>query len=97
VPVRTAVRTPDGRGYWVLLDNGAVYPEGDAIALGSWKAPATTNGRQDPAEMIVPTRDGHGAWVVLQKGAVKAYGDAPALGDLAGQKLSEPLVSAAGW
>jgi hypothetical protein len=97
VPVRTAVRTPDGRGYWVLLDNGAVYPEGDAVALGSWKAPASTNAKQDPAEMIVPTRDGRGAWVVLQKGAVKAYGDAPALGDLAGQKLSEPLVSAAGW
>jgi hypothetical protein len=95
VPVRTAVRTPDGRGYWVLLDNGVVYPEGDAVALGSWKAPAST--KQGLAEMIVPTRDGRGAWVVLQKGAVKAYGDAPELGDLAGQKLSEPLVSAAGW
>ena len=73
-----------------------MYPEGDAVGLGSWKAPAITD-KQDPAVAIVPTRDGRGAWVVLQQGAVKAYGDAPALGDLAGQKLSEPLVAAAGW
>jgi hypothetical protein len=96
VQAKTAVRTPDGRGYWVLLGNGAVYPEGDAVALGTWEAPAITNAK-DPAEAIVPTRDGRGAWVVLEKGAVKAYGDALALGDLAGQKLSEPLVAAAGW
>jgi hypothetical protein len=96
VQARTAVRTPDGRGYWVLLSNGAVYPEGDATALGSWTAPPITNSK-DPAVAMVPTRDGRGAWVVLQNGAVKAYGDAPALGDLASQKLSEPLVAAAGW
>ncbi len=96
VQVRTAVRTPDGGGYWVLLSDGSVYPEGDASALGSWTAPAITNGK-DPAVAMVPTRDGRGAWVVLQKGRVKAYGDAPGLGDLAGQKLSEPLVAASGW
>ena len=43
VQVRTAVVTPDGGGYWVLLADGAVYPEGDAIGLGSWKAPAITD------------------------------------------------------
>jgi hypothetical protein len=93
---RAAVRTPDGGGYWVLLTNGAVYPEGDAVALGTWRAAAITDAK-DPAETIVPTRDGGGLWVVLEKGAVHAYGDAPKLGDLAGEKLSEPLISAAGW
>jgi hypothetical protein len=96
VQARTAVRTPDGRGYWVLLADGAVYPEGDAVTLGAWKAAASTT-KTSPAEAIVPTRDGRGAWVVLEKGTVRAYGDAPKLGDLAGKKLSGPLLSAAGW
>jgi hypothetical protein len=73
-----------------------VYPEGDAVGLGPWKAPAITD-KKDPAVAIVPTRDGRGAWVVLQQGTVKAYGDAPALGDLAATKLSGPLVAGAGW
>ena len=25
-----AARTPSGQGYWVVLDNGMVFPEGDA-------------------------------------------------------------------
>jgi hypothetical protein len=96
VEARAAARTPDGRGYWVLLVDGSVYPEGDAVTLGSWKAAATTTSK-DPAEAIVPTRDGRGAWVVLEKGSVNSYGDAPKLGDLAGVKISRPVLSAAGW
>jgi hypothetical protein len=92
----SAARTPDGRGYWVLLDNGATFPEGDAKLLGSWEAKKMTT-TNDPAVAIVPTADGGGAWVVLANGIVDPFGDAPTLGDLAGTPPSAPITAAAGW
>ena len=39
-------RTPEGNGFWALLGNGAVYPEGDATDYGDWvqSAMVTTPG-----------------------------------------------------
>ncbi|HUC14632.1 MAG TPA: G1 family glutamic endopeptidase [Acidimicrobiales bacterium] len=92
----SAARTPDGRGYWVLLDNGTTFPEGDAKLLGSWDSKKMTTTR-NRAVAIVPTADGGGAWVVLANGVVDPFGDAPTLGDLAGTPLSAPITAAAGW
>ena len=91
-----AARTPSGKGYWVVLSNGTVFPEGDAKALSTWSAIAFA-GNNDPAVAVVPTSDGRGVWVVDANGTVNAFGDAPKLAGLAGRVLTAPIAAAAGW
>jgi hypothetical protein len=93
-PARTAVATPDGKGYWVVLQDGAIYAEGDARYLGSWPSEARPVSKQ-PAQALVPTVDGRGAWLVFANGTVEALGDAPVLGNLAGIKINAPVYAAA--
>jgi hypothetical protein len=91
----SAARSPSGDGYWVVLSNGAVFPEGDAKSLSSWTTRPTTRAN-DPAVAVVPTSDGRGIWVVDANGSVNAFGDAPKLAG-AGKGLSAPITAAAGW
>ena len=71
--------TPDGRGYWLVGKNGAVYHFGDAANHGSLaggKASADIVG-------IAVSPDGAGYWLVSAKGAVSHFGDAVFAGSLA--------------
>ena len=62
----------------MVLDNGTIFSEGDAQALG----PAGTGlpaKSSDPAVAVIATSDGRGVWVVDANGTVNAFGDAPKL------------------
>ena len=94
VPVASAVRTPDGRGYWILFANGAVYAYGDATSYGS---PAGQFGGLNPASAIFATADGGGYWVASADGSVESFGDAPNDGSMLGAPLNGSIVAATGW
>jgi hypothetical protein len=91
--VTSAVRTPDGKGYWILFADGEVVPFGDAVGHGD---PAGTLGG-DQASAIFATADGAGYWVATAEGSVHPYGDAPSDGSMAGAHLNAPIVAASGW
>jgi hypothetical protein len=70
-PRRTAA------GYWLLAENGAVYPFGDAPHLDGTTAPAGASGAVD----IERTPSGLGYWILSQSGHVQGHGDAHDLGN----------------
>jgi hypothetical protein len=92
--VTSAVRTPNGRGYWILLADGAVYGYGDAANLGG---PTGAVGGFNPASAIFSTADGAGYWIASANGAVYSYGDAPNDGSMSGARLNAPVIAATGW
>jgi hypothetical protein len=94
VQVTSAVRTPDGRGYWILFANGAIFNYGDALNFGS---PAGVMGGSDPATAIFTTSDGGGYWIASANGAVANYGDAPNDGSVLGTNLNGSIIAATGW
>lgn len=80
--------TPDGRGYWLLLSDGAVYAFGDATWYGdlrgsSWKGGPVPPGA--PAVGIAATPDGKGYLVLAADGSVYAFGDATYHGSRGGE------------
>jgi hypothetical protein len=88
--VTSAVRTPDGKGYWILFADGVVTSFGNASNLGQPGAVGATTA-------ISSTADGHGYWVATSGGAVYAFGDAPYDGGMAGVALNAPVIAAVGW
>lgn len=68
------VSTPTRKGYWILTQNGQIFPFGDAANLGN--APVSAN-----AVAMAPTPSGQGAFVLDQNGTVYALGDARILGN----------------
>jgi hypothetical protein len=91
-PVTSAVRTPDGNGYWILLSDGSVYSFGDAMPRGRAVA-----GGSNPASAIFATSDGGGYWIGTANGAVYPFGDAPNDGGMAGKQLNAPIIAGVGW
>ena len=91
--VVTAVRTPDGGGYWILLANGTVFNYGDAEYLGG----TSGFGGINPTNTIFATADGGGYWLAAANGAVDSYGDAPNDGGMAAAHLNAPVIAATGW
>ena len=63
------------RGYWMLGSDGAIYPFGEAKALGS--APAGATGVD-----VEPSPTGQGYWILTGDGKVSGYGDVASLGNL---------------
>jgi hypothetical protein len=88
------VRTPDGKGYWILFANGTIANFGDAGDFGS---PAGQFGGMNPATAIFTTSDGDGYWVASANGSVDNYGDAPNEGSMAGTRLNGSIIAATGW
>jgi len=80
--------TPSGHGYWLVGSDGAVYPFGDASALGSL-AGSHLNAR---IQAMAATANGQGYWLVAADGGVFSFGDAPFLGSLSGQHLNQPVA-----
>ena len=93
-PVTSAVRTPDGKGYWILFSNGTVDAYGDATDLGG---PVGQTGGYDPASAIFTTSDGGGYWVASATGSVYNYGDAANDGSMAGKQLNGSIIAATGF
>ena len=70
-------------GYWMLGDDGAVYPFGQAGDLGN---DALAPGRT--AVDLEPTPSGRGYWVLDDTGAVTAFGEATGFGGVPGAVLT---------
>jgi hypothetical protein len=92
--VTSAVRTPDGKGYWILFANGAIANYGDA---GNFGSPAGQLGGLNPATAIFTTSDGGGYWVAAADGGVQNFGDAPNDGSMLGTNLNGSIIAATGW
>ena len=75
-PGTTATRQS---GYWMLGNDGKVFPFGDAKSMGD---PSAALPAGIKAMHIEPTPTAKGYWVVNEDGAVYAFGDAPALGNV---------------
>ena len=79
--------TPSGKGYWMVGTDGAVFPYGDAAALGSASALRSV-------AALASTPTGAGYWAVGADGSLAAFGDAADLGRPTGQ-LAKPIVGMA--
>ena len=79
-----ATAGPRQSGYWMLGNDGKVFPFGDAKSMGDASA-ALPPGIK--AMHIEPTPTAKGYWIVNEDGAVYAFGDAPALGNVAAGAL----------
>ena len=90
-PAVGAASTPDGKGYWVVTDDGGIFSVGDAGFYGSM-------GNQRLAAPIVgmaATPDGKGYWLVGADGGIFAFGDARYSGSTGAMVLNRPIVGMA--
>jgi hypothetical protein len=85
---RVIAATPDGKGYWVVGENGAVMAFGDAVLYGS----AVHMHLDGPVVGISATPDGKGYWLVASDGGVFAFGDAGFYGSAAQLRLNQPVL-----
>ena len=90
----SAVRTPDGGGYWILFANGAIASYGDAA---NYSAPVGALGGLNPATAIFATEEGGGYWVASASGGVYPFGNAPNEGSMAGARLNGSIIAGTGW
>ncbi len=81
-PVSGIDSTPDGNGYWIVTQNGSVYPFGDAQSFGSLPGIGVKPSR--PIIGLVTTSDDQGYWLIGGDGGIFAFGDAPFVGSLPG-------------
>ncbi|HEX3793923.1 MAG TPA: hypothetical protein VHV57_05450 [Acidimicrobiales bacterium] len=95
VPVTSAARTADGKGFLVLLGNGTVDNYGTALPLGGPMG-GSFNGL-DPATAIFTPADMSGYWVTSAEGAVYPFGGVPNDGGMSGQRLNAPIIAATGF
>lgn len=79
-PACAIVATPDGKGYWIVAEDGGVFTYGDAPFVGSEATKA--HNAKFVAAACTPT--GRGLWLLGADGGVFTEGDAPFLGSPAG-------------
>ena len=80
----------DGRGYWLVTDNGSVFAFGDAKYYGSNTGPEA----HGTVGVAVPI-SGPGYYIVDADGAVTALGGAPAWGSAPDVTAKSPVVAMA--
>jgi predicted RNA-binding protein with TRAM domain len=85
---RSIAASADGKGYWVVGQNGTVMAFGDAVLYGS----AAGLDLKGPIVGIVATPDGEGYWLVGSDGGVFAFGDAGFYGSAAQMRLNQPVL-----
>ena len=85
---RPIAATPDGKGYWVVGQNGAVLPFGDAVTYGSMAGKVLNQ----PIIGIAATPDGKGYWLAATDGGVFAFGDAGFYGSMGNKHLNQPML-----
>jgi ribosomal protein L24E len=76
--------TPNQSGYWMLGNDGKIFPFGDAKSMGD---PSASLPAAAKAARLEPTPTAKGYWVLSDAGNVYAYGDALAGGGLAAADL----------
>ncbi len=85
---RPIASTPDGKGYWVVGQNGAVLPFGDAVSYGSMAGKVLNK----PIVGIAATPDGKGYWLGATDGGIFAFGDASFYGSMGNKHLNQPIL-----
>jgi hypothetical protein len=72
-PVAGIVPSADGRGYFMVGQDGGVFAFGDAKFVGSC---VSIGGCGSRAIAVMPDQTGNGYWLVTQWGRVQTFGDA---------------------
>ena len=87
-PVVDLAATRDGKGYWLLGQDGGVFSYGTAAFYGS------TGGMRlnQPVVGIAATPSGHGYWMVASDGGIFSFGDAGFHGSTGALHLNQPIV-----
>jgi hypothetical protein len=88
-PVTGLASLPQGFGYWLVNEAGAVSTHGFAVDYGSTVGLSLNA----PIVGIASTPDGKGYWEVASDGGVFAFGDATFLGGMGGRTLNAPVVA----
>ncbi len=83
---------PDGGGYWVTSNKGAVEPFGNAVSHGDI-AGITLN---QPIVGMAATPDGGGYWLDAADGGIFTFGNARFWGSTGSLRLNKPIVGMAG-
>ncbi|MEO1061083.1 MAG: hypothetical protein AAFZ07_06675 [Actinomycetota bacterium] len=86
----TLATTPDGRGPWVLTDDGVVHIRGDAQHHGDVDLGTLNPGELVAALSVLP--DGSGYWVFTDRGRAIPFGAAADLEDLVDLGVSGSLL-----
>ena len=83
---RPIARTPDGKGYWLVGENGAVLAFGDAHSYGSLAG----HPLNQPLVAMAATPDGQGYWLAGTDGGVFCFGDARFYGSAGASGSTSP-------
>ena len=83
--------TPDGQGYWVVSNSGAVRSFGDAVSFGDMSGTVLNQNMVG----MEPTADGRGYWLDGADGGVFTFGDARFWGSAGALHLNQPVVGMA--
>ncbi len=89
-PAVDLVPTPDGQGYWVLLQNGQIATVGDATSLGQLSSAQIGTSQ---ALSLTVTPDGQGYTILTSTGRGYSFGDALA-GPTSGTSISLAMSAA---
>jgi len=85
------VGSADGKGYWLVGEDGGVFSYGDARFYGSMGGKHLNA----PVAGIARTNGGGGYWLVAYDGGVFSFGDANFSGSMAGRPLNDIMISIA--
>jgi hypothetical protein len=80
--------TRDGKGYWLVDDQGGVHSHGDAQFLGSTAQVKLAK----PIVGMAATPTGKGYWLVAADGGIFAFGDARFDGSTGNVHLASPVL-----
>ena len=83
--------TPDGNGYWVVSNGGAVESFGDAVSHGDMAATVLNQ----PMVGMARTPGGKGYWLDAADGGIFTFGDARFWGSTGSLRLNAPVVGMA--
>jgi len=83
------VRTPSGKGYYIVAKDGGVFCYGDAKFFGSMGGKKLNA----PVVNMAVRPQGDGYWLVGSDGGIFAFGAAPFQGSMGGKKLNAPVVA----
>jgi hypothetical protein len=82
------VRTPSGKGYYIVASDGGVFCFGDAKFFGSMGGKPLTKPMVDMA--VRPQGDGY--WLAAEDGGVFTFGKASYQGGMGGKHLNAPIT-----
>ena len=86
-PIVSMAQTPNGKGYYLLGEDGAVFAYGAPFygGINGWPL-------RLPAAAMASTPSGNGYWIVSEDGAVFPMGGAKQYGNMFGQHLVAPIT-----